>query len=91
MGPGFRVPLIVVSPYARRGYISHVFHEASGFSSFVEKNFGLPNLGARDATADDYFDCFDYKQAPAPFAAIKTRVGADVLVGEWPSGPPDDD
>jgi hypothetical protein len=57
----------------------------------VEKNFGLPNLGARDATADDYFDCFDYKQAPAPFAAIKTRVGADVLVGEWPSGPPDDD
>ena len=31
MGPGFRVPLLVVSPYARHGYVSHHFHEASGF------------------------------------------------------------
>ncbi len=91
MGPGFRVPLIVVSPYARRGYVSHHVHEASGFGAFIEKNFGLPALGTRDAQADDFADCFDYAQRPTSFLEIKTRMSAEALVREEPSGPPDDD
>src|ERR1700734_2933744 len=39
MGPGFRVPLLVVSPYAKHGYVTHHMHEASGFISFIEHNF----------------------------------------------------
>ena len=91
MGPGFRVPLLVVSPYAKHGYISHNIHEASGFISFIEHNFDLGTLGARDAGSDAYSDCFDYTQMPPPFAAISTKVTADHLIREKNSGPPDDD
>ena len=91
MGPGFRVPLIVVSPYAKHGYVSHQVYETASFLTFIEKNFNLPNLGTRDATANDLSDCFDYSQAAAPYTPIKTNVSADVLLHEKPSGPPDDD
>jgi phospholipase C len=91
MGPGFRVPLLVASPYAKHGYISHHMHEASGFISFIEHNFDLGTLGARDAGSDAYSDCFDYSQSPPPFAAVPTKVTVDRLIHEKDSGPPDDD
>jgi phospholipase C len=91
MGPGFRVPLLVVSPYAKHGYVSHRMHEASGFIRFIEYNFGLGTLGTRDAGSDAFADCFDYTQKPQPYTVIQTRVGPDVLIREQPSGPPDDD
>ena len=91
MGPGFRVPLLVVSPWAKHGYVSHHFHEASGFIKFIEYNFDLGTLGARDAGADYYSDCFDYKQSIAPYSQIKTNVTTDQLIREKPSGAPDDD
>jgi phospholipase C len=91
MGLGFRVPLIVVSPFARRGYVSHQIHEASGFITFIEKNFGLHNLGKRDAGADAFSDCFDYHQAATTFIKLQTRVAVEKLIAEAPSGPPDDD
>ena len=64
MGPGFRVPLLIVSPYARHGYITHQNHEASGFIAFIEHNYDLGTLGARDAGTDAFEDCLDYKQKP---------------------------
>jgi phospholipase C len=91
MGPGFRVPLLVVSPYAKRGYISHHFHEASGFISFLEKNFDLGTLGARDAGSDAYSDCFDYTQAPAPYQIVRTKLSPEDLLREKPTGPADED
>jgi phospholipase C len=91
MGPGFRVPLIVVSPYAKHGYVSHQVYETASLLTYMEKNFGLPNLGARDATANDLSDCFDYSQKPAPYVAIQTKVPVDTLLHERPSGLPDDD
>lgn len=91
MGPGFRVPLLVVSPYARHGYVSHEFHTASGFNIFIERNFGLPSLGTRDTVPEAFSDCFDYQQTPAPFKPIATRITAGTLIQEKSSGPPDDD
>jgi phospholipase C len=91
MGPGFRVPLIVVSPYARHGYVSHHFHEVSGFISFIEKNFDLGTSGARDAGSDAFSDCFDYTQKPVAYNAIATKVTPDRLIHEKPSGPADND
>jgi phospholipase C len=91
MGPGFRVPLLIVSPYAKHGYITHHNHEAAGFIKFIEYNFDLGTLGARDAGADAFSDCFDYTQKPPAFAPIATKVKADELVREVDSGPPDDD
>jgi phospholipase C len=67
MGLGFRVPLIVVSPYAKHGYVSHVQHESASILRFTEKNFGLAALSQADARADDLSDCFDFTQKPAAF------------------------
>lgn len=91
MGLGFRVPVLVISPYARRGYVSHVTHEASGFLRFTEEVFGLPSLGTRDAIADDFADCFDFHQTPQAFRRIPTAHDTQFFLKQAPSGPPDDD
>jgi len=57
---GFRVPLIVVSPFAKQGYVSHVTHDFGSILRFIEENYHLPSLGYADALADDLSDCFDF-------------------------------
>ena len=70
-GLGFRVPLIVVSPYAKRGYVTHVQYETASVLRYMEDNFGLAPLAAADARANDpASDAFDYAQAPRPFQKI---------------------
>jgi phospholipase C len=89
---GFRVPLIVVSPYAKRGYVSHATHDFGSILKFIEEDFGLPSLGYADARADDLSDCFDFGQAPSNFRVIPTRLGpAYFLNDSAPPLPPDDD
>jgi len=65
-GLGPRVPLIVISPYAKAGYVSHQLGEFSSFVKFAEKNWSLPNLGQRDANTSisDLMDFFDFNQTP---------------------------
>jgi phospholipase C len=70
---GFRVPLIVVSPYAKTGYVSHTQHEFGSILKFTEETFGLPSLGYSDARADDLIDCFNFSKNPRHFRAIHTR------------------
>jgi phospholipase C len=63
-GFGFRVPLLVISPYAKEG---HVMSEPAEFSSvlrFIEDNWGLTPLTHRDREADNLMDAFDFTQAP---------------------------
>jgi len=91
MGPGFRVPLLIVSPWAKHGYVTHVDHTAGGFIKFIEHNFDLGTLGTRDAGADAFSDCFDYTQKPPALTAIPTHVTAQQIILEKDSGPPDDD
>ena len=50
---GFRVPTIVVSPYARPGHVSHAIYDHTSVARFIETRFRLPALTARDATADE--------------------------------------
>jgi phospholipase C len=91
MGLGFRVPVIVVGPYAKRNYVSHTTHEASGFLRYMEEVFNLPTLGTRDATADDFRDCFDYTQTPTPNTPLMTTHTIQFFLKQKNSGPPDDD
>jgi phospholipase C len=91
MGLGFRVPVLVVGPYAKRGYISHTTHEASGFLRYMEEVFNLPSLGTRDSIADDFSDCFDYTQAPIALPQVQTTHTVDFFMRQKGSGPPDDD
>ena len=57
---GLRVPLIVVSPYAKRGYVSHEVTDHTSLLRFVETRFSLPALTHRDANAVPPFDMFDF-------------------------------
>jgi phospholipase C len=70
---GFRVPLLVISPYAKKAYVSKVQHEFGSLLAFVEKAYGIPHgaLKSTDWRADDLSDCFDFKQKPRQFVPIK--------------------
>jgi phospholipase C len=61
---GFRVPAIVISPYAKPGFVSHAQHSFVSNLKLVETLFDLEPLNARDGGADDMLDCFDFNQAP---------------------------
>ena len=55
-GDGFRVPLLVISPFAKHGYIDHTFSDHTSTLKFIERVFGLPPLTQRDAGASDLMD-----------------------------------
>ena len=70
-GLGLRIPLLVISPYAKKGYISHVQYEHGSMLKFIEDRFGLPRLAASDTRANSPLeDCFDFSQPPRPFVSI---------------------
>ncbi|HET6275023.1 MAG TPA: alkaline phosphatase family protein [Candidatus Cybelea sp.] len=72
-GLGFRVPLIVISPYAKKGSVTHTQYETSSVVRFIEDNFNLPQMAPSDTRAKDpAIDpaVFDYAQAPRPFKKI---------------------
>src|SRR5260370_27246505 len=62
---GSRVGCLILSPFARSGYISKKLHSHISLVRFCESLFGLPALNQRDTQADDMSDCFDFKQSPA--------------------------
>ncbi len=74
-GYGPRVPLLVISPYAKPGYVTS---QAGGFSSilrFIEERYHLPHLTARDDRTGDMADAFDFNQKPNPPLIIPVPTG----------------
>ena len=61
-GPGTRVPAIIVSPYAKKGFVDHTQYETVSILAFIEKRFGVAALGTRDAAAADLENAFDFTQ-----------------------------
>jgi phospholipase C len=57
---GFRTPVIVVSPWAKKNFVSHTPRTTASVLKLVETRFGLPALTARDAAADDMTEFFDF-------------------------------
>ncbi|MBI3726124.1 hypothetical protein HY251_19520 [bacterium] len=68
LGLGFRVPCIVLSPYARRSYVDKTQYELSSMVKFAETVFGIAPMTARDAAASDMTNSFDFTQEPRPFS-----------------------
>ena len=62
---GFRVPAVVVSPYARPDYVSHVVRDHTSVLKLIERKWNLPPMTARDAAADDLLDMVDFASPPA--------------------------
>jgi phospholipase C len=73
---GFRVPMIVISPYAKRHYVSHTKYEFGSILKFIEQTFSLSSLGTTDVRAKDLSDCFDFRAAPRPFNPIRAQFSA---------------
>ena len=79
-GLGFRLPLIVISPYAKPGYVFKEVSEHASIPRFIEKVFGstkaLSDLdpAAQDGQANDLMNAFDFTQKPLPPLVLKTRT-----------------
>jgi phospholipase C len=73
-GLGPRVPLLIISPYAKAGYVSQTQYELSSFLAFAEKRFGLSPLTSRDANANDMEDSFDFTQQPLAPVLLNQRT-----------------
>jgi phospholipase C len=70
---GFRVPLIVVSPWVRRNYVSHITQDLTSITAFIERKWNLPAMTFRDANASPMTDYFDFR---APSFAKPPRLAA---------------
>ncbi|MFY9647261.1 MAG: alkaline phosphatase family protein [Terriglobales bacterium] len=93
---GFRVPLIVVSAYAKPGYISHQNYDFGSVLKFVETTFNLgeidPTVHYADSRAVDFYgDCFDMTQTPLTFTPIPAPLGPDYFLNDKRVPAPADD
>jgi phospholipase C len=57
---GIRVPAVVISPYARKRFVSHRAYDHTSILRFIETRFDLPALTRRDANADPMLELFDF-------------------------------
>jgi phospholipase C len=74
---GFRVPFVVVSPYAKKSYVSHEVYSHASITRFIETRFTLPALSARDANAESFSDLFDWDNPPFMVAPTFTEPTID--------------
>ena len=92
MGPGFRVPLIVISPYAKAGYVSHQIYDIASIPATIEQRFNLPALTNADMNAPSFWnDCFNFNQQPLPPPTIQTQLKAQDFKRRPHSYEPPDD
>jgi phospholipase C len=69
-GYGFRVPCLVVSPFARPGFIDHTLNDHTSILRFVERQYSLTPLSTRDAAANDFSEAFDFTAPPRSFVPV---------------------
>ncbi len=90
-GLGARLPLLIVSPYAKKGYVSHVHYEHGSILRFIEDQFGLDRLAASDARAKSpERDCFDFFQPPRKFKPIHAPYDANYFKNQAADQEPPD-
>ncbi|MBV9647689.1 MAG: hypothetical protein JO043_09520 [Candidatus Eremiobacteraeota bacterium] len=70
---GFRVPLIVISPYVKAHLVDHTQRTFDSVITYIESTFALGSLGMQDSTTDDLSDMFDYSQQPLQFVPMPSK------------------
>ncbi len=87
---GYRVPLMVISPFTKKNYVSHTTRDTTAVLSMVETRFGLPALTARDASYmtpaaswDEFFDFVNIPNATPP-----TNLPTQSVAGNCDQTPP---
>jgi phospholipase C len=81
---GFRVPAVLVSPYARPGYVTSQTFDHTSVLKLIEQKWNLPPLTARDAAADSPLDALDLTSPPA-FAEPPELPEPALRWGSWPA------
>src|SRR5215213_10890993 len=83
-GYGFRVPALLVSPYARKGEVNHTVLDYTSMLHFIETNWKLAPLSTRDEQSAGLGSAFDFTAAPRPanslpwtWPALEVRAAAD--------------
>jgi phospholipase C len=75
---GFRVPLLVISPWSRPGYVSRITQDHTSIAAFVERKWNLPAMTFRDAGAHPMIDYFDFRR---PAFATPPKLAAAPPLG----------
>ncbi len=77
LGLGFRVPCLVISPYAKEGFVDHTQGEFSSILKFIETDYSLPPLTARDAATSNMLEAFNFSQTPRASLVLPGPYVAD--------------
>lgn len=88
-GLGMRIPMLIVSAYAKKGHVSHVHYEHGSMLRFVENLFGLGQLSASDMRATPPDDAFNFNKPPRRFDQVPTALGKSYFMHQpvdtrWP-------
>jgi phospholipase C len=95
-GLGIRVPCLIISPYAKQGYVSHTQYEFGSVLKLIEETFpvvpplGSPSQGYTDSRGHSLRDAFDFSQAPRAFVPIRAKYPASYFLHEPRSMEPPD-
>jgi phospholipase C len=94
-GLGLRVPCLIISPYAKQGYVDHTQYEFGSILKFIEEVngtgvIGPPSQGYTDTRATGLDAAFDFSQKPRPFTAIPSKYPMSQFLREPPSDEPVD-
>jgi len=73
---GLRVPALLISPYAKQGYVSHTRRDFGSILRVIENHFGVASLGQDDSYNEAFGDCQDFTKPPRAFVPIQTLSGA---------------
>ena len=91
-GLGFRVPLLVVAPFAKSGYVANAQYSFGSILRFIEDNWSLGRLGTTDQSSADFVpDFFDFNQKARPFQPIEARYSKAYFLQQAASGKPVDE
>jgi phospholipase C len=82
---GYRLPLIVISPFARKSFVSHQVRDYTAILKLIETRFGLPALTQRDAAQADMSEFFDFVNKPW---AVPPTPPAQLTSGPCSLAPP---
>ena len=89
-GPGFRVPMLVISPYVPAGEISQTVYGFGSVVKFVEDTFNVTCLGTTDCSSASIADMFNFNQKARAFKAVKAKYSRAYFVHQKPSELPVD-
>ena len=88
-GLGFRVPMIIVSPYVK-AHVEHTQYEFGSILKYIEDNWDLGSLGTTDQRATSIGNVFNYSQKPRKFKVIPAALPLSFFLHQKPSGAPPD-